>query len=121
MAWVVGGTPPNMQAATVKRIKKPKAPNDLIPITVDFRGALSAVEDDALLVTVPPVITTQRNDDALSDIVFVPPAQFSPDATRLIIWLAQGTATFEYLISITTQSVLGQTLERSFILPVYFR
>lgn len=120
MAWNLGGTPPNMNAALVKRIKNPKAPADVIPITIDCRGALAAIDNDVLLVATP-IVTSVRHDDVASDLVFVPPAAFNSDSTRVTIWLAEGTAATEYLISITVQSVLGQTLERSFILPVYYR
>lgn len=110
-----------MDPSLVKRVSKPKAPADMIPITIDFRGALAAVDNDMLNINVAPVVTSIRNDDAATDLVFVPPIQFSSDATRITLWFAAGTAVMEYLISITVQSVLLQTLERSFILPVYYR
>lgn len=121
MAWNMGGTPPGMDAILVKRIQNPKAPTDIIPITIDFRGPLNILDGDALNTTIVPVISLCRNDDAVNDLTFIPPAQFSTDATRITCWFAAGTATYEYLVSITVQSVLGQTLERSFILPVYIR
>lgn len=121
MAWTLGGTPPNMDPVLVKRIKNPKAPADITPVTVDFRGALSAIDNDVMNITIPPVVSSIRHDDVATDLVFVPPAQFNTDATRVTIWLASGTAVTEYLVSITALSVLGQTLERSFILPVYYR
>lgn len=121
MAWTLGGTPPNMAPGLVKRIKNAKAPADVTPITVDFRGALDAIEDDVLNTAIPVTVSSIRNDDAPTDLTFVPPGQFNTDATRVTIWLAGGTAMIEYLISLTAQSVQGQTLERSFILPVYYR
>lgn len=121
MAWTLGGTPANMNPTLVKRIKNPKAPADVIPVTVDFRGALAAIDNDVLNVLITPIVTSIRNDDVVSDLTFVPPAQYNSDATRITCWFASGTAVNEYLISIVAQSILGQTLERSFILPVYYR
>ena len=121
MGWTIGASPSNMNPVTVKRIKSPKAPADVTPITIDFRGPLDVIEDDILNVSSPVTVSSIRNDDVVSDLVFVPPALFSLDATRITAWFAQGTATNEYLISITARSVLGQTIERSFILPCYYR
>lgn len=121
MAWAVGGTPPGMNPLLVKRVKNGKSPVDVTPITIDFRGALAAIDGDTLNTASAPVITSARNDDVASDLTFVPPAQFNSDATRVTIWLAEGTAGMEYLISTTAQSAMGQTLERSFVLPVYYR
>lgn len=121
MAWNLGGAPPNMAPGLVKRIVNAKAPADVTPITIDFRGALASIDTDVLNTSDVPIISSIRNDGMVSDLVFVPPPQFNTDATRVTIWFAQGTAVMEYLISVTIQSVLGQTLERSFILPVYYR
>jgi hypothetical protein len=110
-----------MNPTLVKRIKSPKAPADVTPVTVDFRAALGTIDGDVLNVTMPVILSSIRNDDVTTDLVFVPPAQFSTDATRVTCWFAAGTAVVEYLVSITAQSMLGQTLERSFILPVYYR
>lgn len=121
MAWSVGGTPPGMNPLLVKRIRNGKSPFDVTPITIDFRGALAAIDGDRLNIALAPVISSVRNDDVGSDLVFVPPVQFNSDTTRVTIWLAEGTAGMEYLISATVQSIMGQTLERSFILPVYYR
>lgn len=119
--WPLGGTPPGMLASTVKRIQKPKAPLDQIPITVDFRGALEIVDCDTLLSTSVPTVTTARNDGTTSDLVFIPPPVFNDDLTRVTLWFAGGTAAFEYLITVVIQSTDSQVIERSFILPVYNR
>ena len=121
MAWVLGSCPANMDPTLVKRVIKPKAPADVTPITVDFRGTLGAIEDDTLNSNAPLNVVIVRNDDAPNDLVFVPPPVFNEDSTRATLWFAAGTAVCEYLISITAQSAFGQTLERSFILPVYYR
>lgn len=119
--WPLGGTPPGMLPGTVKRVNKPKAPLDQIPITVDFRSALDIIECDTLLGTAVPAVSSVRNDDTVSDLVFIPPPVFSTDLTRVTLWFAGGTAVFEYLITIVARSAGNQVLERSFILPVYNR
>jgi hypothetical protein len=120
--WPLGAVPPGMDASQVKRIRYGKGPSDLSPVTCDFSGALSAVDDDGLNVGFTPQAAVIRNDCGLTDLYVVGAPAIDPeDPTRLSVWLAAGSVGFEYLISVTVQSARGQILTRSFIIPVIMR
>lgn len=121
ISWIVGSTPPGMSANSVKRIAYPKSPSDVTPVTCDFSGALAAIDNDQFSGTFSPATTVMRNDGAASDLVVIGTPSMSQDLTRVTVWTASGTVGFEYLIAITVQSLDGQTITRSFILPVNLR
>lgn len=121
LVWMVGCTPPGMQSNTVIRLEFPKSPTDLTPVTCDFRGVLAAIDSDSLSTTFTPQTTIYRNDGNSSDLYVVGTPALNSDATRVSVWVAGGTAGFEYLISITVDSVDDQIFTRSFILPVNIR
>lgn len=120
-AWTVGGVPPGMDSTTVKRLRFPKSPTDVTPVTCDFRGALAAVDCDKMNIAFAPTSQVFRNDGAASDLVVAGQPAINEDATRVTVWTVAGTAGYEYLIMLTIQSIDGQILERSFILPVNLR
>lgn len=121
LTWPIGSAPPGMDPATVKRIKFAKSPDDQTPVTGDFRGALASIDNDQLATNFIPQIAIVRNDGGSVDMFAVGTPSISPDATRVTVWLAAGSIGFEYLVSITVQSLDGQHLTRSFIFPVGLR
>lgn len=121
LTWMVGSTPPGMVAQTVKRIKLPKSPNDVTPVTGDFRGALQAIDCDKLQGSFTPQAVVVRNDGQPTDLFIVGTPSISPDSTRVTVWLAAGSVGFEYLVSLTVQSIDGQELTRSFIIACNLR
>lgn len=121
LIWPLGSTPPGMVSNTIKRLTYPKDPTDVTPITCDFRGVLASIDCDSLSLTVLPTTTVRRNDGTSSDLFIVGTPGLNSDATRVSVWLAAGTVGFEYLISITVNSVDDQVLTRSFIIPVNLR
>jgi hypothetical protein len=121
LTWPVGATPPGMDATTVKRIRYPKSPLDLTPVTGDFRGALSAIDCDTLDPSFTPLVNVVRNDGGSADLYAVGTPNINADGTRVTVWIAAGSVGFEYLVSITVQSNDGQEITRSFIFPVGIR
>jgi len=121
ISWPVGSSPPGMVSTTVRRIRLPKDPTDVTPVTGDFRGALQAIDNDLLATWFIPVVHVQRNDGNPSDLYAIGTPSISPDATRVTVWLAAGSVGYEYLVSLTVMSVDGQELTRSFILPCNLR
>ncbi len=121
ITWIAGSTPPGMSANAVKRIQYAKSPTDITPITADFSGALSAIDCDTLSETFTPRVSVIRNDGVAADCYALGTPAFSPDATRVTVWLAGGTIGNEYLISTTVMSADGQEIQRSFILPCGLR
>lgn len=120
-SWPIGATPPGMTSSTVKRLSFPKDPSDVTPVTGDFRGVLAAVDADSLSLSVSPSAVVHRNDGASSDLVIVGTPSVNTDATRVSVWVAGGSVGFEYLVSITVNTIDDQVLTRSFIIPVNYR
>lgn len=121
ITWIAGSTPPGMSANAVKRIQFAKSPSDITPVTLDFEGALSAIDCDTLSLTFTPRVVVIRNDGAAADCYALGTPALSPDATRVTVWLAGGSVSFEYLVSTTVMSADGQEIQRSFIIPVGLR
>ncbi len=121
ITWMAGGTPIGMAANAVKRIQYAKSPTDITPITLDFEGALSAIDCDTLNETFAPRVAVLRNDGVAADCYALGTPAFSEDLTRITVWLAGGTIGNEYLISSTVMSSDGQEICRSFILPCGLR
>ncbi len=121
ITWVAGSTPPGMSANAVKRIQYAKSPADITPVTLDFDGALNAIDSDTLSLTFAPNVAVIRNDGGPADCYSLGTPAFSPDATRVTVWLAGGTVGNEYLVSTTVMSADGQEIQRSFILPCGLR
>lgn len=120
MVWTIGATPPGYDPRTVQRVQRPKAPSDTTTFAADFGGALTSAVDGDTIAAVTSV-TVQRNDGGSDTFSSVVPPQISSDGRRVILWLTGGLPGCEYLISITINSVAGQTLTRSFIIPVLGR
>ncbi len=121
ITWMAGGTPPGMSANAVKRIQYAKSPTDITPIELDYSGALSAIDCDTLSLTFAPRVAIIRNDGGAADCYALGTPSFSPDATRISVWLAGGSVGFEYLVSTTVMSADGQEIQRSFIIPCGLR
>jgi hypothetical protein len=121
ITWTVGATPPGMASNTVKRLSYPKDPADVTPVTGDFRGVLASIDSDSLSTTVIPSTLVLRNDGMSPDLFVLGTPALNSDATRVTVWIAGGTIGYEYLISITVNSVDDQILTRSFIVPVNLR
>jgi hypothetical protein len=126
MAWMIGSTPPNMDPNSVRRVRSPKSPSDVVPITCDYTGALAAIDCDTLDSTFTPATSVIRNDGQAADCyVTGTPAIGNPtngeNQTRVTVWLSAGSAGFEYLVSVSVKSEDGQLITRSFIIPVMIR
>lgn len=121
ITWMVGSTPPFMNPSSLRRIKYPKSPSDLTPVTCDFRGALAALDNDTLLPNSVPGTHILRNDGQAADLYVVGPPVMNPDNTRVTVWLAGGSYGYEYLVSVTVMSLDGQEFTRSFVMPVGLR
>jgi len=119
MTWLIGGTPAGMRSRYVVRLSSPFSPNDTAPFLLDFSGPLSSIDCDTISSVTNIVI--ERNDGGTVDLEVALAATLSTDLLRVTIWLTGGTAGFEYLISVTVASTLGQDITRSFILPVNLR
>jgi hypothetical protein len=115
LAWTLGGVPPGMLSRTVKRVRNPLDPSDVTPFNIDCSGALDAVLGDTI--TSIGAISVTRNDDGDADLEVIT-SSLGTDLRRVILWVAGGTTGYEYLLTLTINSVGGQTLQRSFILPV---
>jgi hypothetical protein len=110
-----------MDPASLKRLKFPKAPDDVTPVTCDFSGALESIDCDTLSPTATPASQVFRNDGAPADLYVIGTPSLNTDLTRVSVWIAGGTAGFEYLIKLIVQTLDGQTLSRSFIFPCALR
>lgn len=121
LVWPVGAIPPGMTPSSVKRIIYPKSPSDVTPITCDFSGPLAAIDNDSLRASFTPQTSVLRNDGGAPDLYILGTPSMSQDLTRITVWTANGSIGYEYLISVTVQSLDGQTITRSFILPVNLR
>lgn len=121
ITWPAGASPPGMIPSTVKRIKFPKSPDDITPVTCDFTGALQAIDNDTLQPNFIPRAVVLRNDGNSPDLYAIGTPFLSDDKTRVTVWLAAGTVGFEYLVSVTVMSIDGQEFTRSFIMPCNLR
>jgi hypothetical protein len=118
--WLPTSTPPGLDPRTLQRVRNPMSATDVTTFAADFTGALDSAIDGDIVSSVVSV-TFARSDGGTDGFTSVIPPQVAPDGRRVILWLTGGVSGFEYLVSVRINSVAGQNLTRSFVLPVMMR